>query len=112
MLVESKKNLDNDGWNRLSAANRIRLLLSQFDIGLEVPDRMTDLKQMSNELNWQDGVGAVTAIRNALVHPNPKNYRKIDSGKEAARHQAWCLGLQYLEQILLKLFNYPYTLIL
>ena len=110
MLVEYKGVLDAEGWNRLSAANRIRLLLSQLDICLEIPDRMTDLKQMSKEFNWKDGVGAVTAIRNALVHPNPKNYWKIDSSKEAARHQAWYLGLQYLEQVLLKLFNYPYSL--
>lgn len=67
---------------------------------------------MSKEFNWKDGVGAVTAIRNAIAHPNPKNYRKIDPTKEAARYEAWYLGLQYLEQVLLKLFNYSYTLML
>lgn len=110
ILVESKGNLDEDGWNKLSAANLIRLLISQFGINLEIPARMTNLKQMSSEFNWRDGAQAITEIRNAIVHPSPKNRRKRSAATDTARYEAWYLGLQYLEQVLLKLFDYPYTL--
>lgn len=110
VLVESKRTLDQDGFKKLSAANKIRLLLSQLEIGLEIPDRLTDLIQLSNELNWADGPQAIAEIRNAIGHPNPNNRHKRNEASESARHKAWFLGRKYLEIVLLKLFNYPYAL--
>lgn len=110
LLVEERRNLSSEGFHRLSAADKVRQLLSHSGIGLEIPDRLTHLIQLSKQLNWVDGSQAITEIRNAIVHPNPKNRHKRNEATTAARYEAWSLGLEYLELVLLKLIDYPYAL--
>jgi hypothetical protein len=110
LLVEEKHTLRLDGFQRLPAADQVRLLLSFLGIGLDIPQRLTNLIQLSKQFNWVDGPQVIAEIRNAIVHPNSKNRPKRSSASDAARQEAWFLGREYLELILLKLFDYPYTL--
>jgi len=110
LCVEEKRNLSQDAFQKISAANKVRQLLSPFDIGLEIPARLINLIQLSKQLNWVDGPQAFAEIRNAIVHPNSKNRHKRSSASDAARQEAWFLGREYLELVLLKLFDYPYVL--
>lgn len=101
LLVEEKGILSSDGFNKLPAADKLRLLLSQFALSLKIPNRLTHLKQVAKEQNWFDGPQAITEMRNGIVHANPKNRQKVFGAAEAARTEAWLLGLKYLEDILL-----------
>jgi hypothetical protein len=100
-LVESKKSLSHDGFGKLSAADQIRLLLSQCGIPLEVPGNLSALSAFSRKYNL-DGPGAITEVRNGIVHPKPK--RALDD--HAAVVDTWLLSLWYFELILLSLFGY------
>lgn len=110
LCVKEKRNLSQNAFQKISAADKVRQLLSPFDISLEIPARLNNLIQLSKHLNWVDGPEAIAEIRNAIVHPNSKNRHKRSSASDAARQEAWFLGLEYLELVLLKLFNYPYAM--
>lgn len=106
LLVEEKSIISQDGFNKLPAADQLRLLLSQYNIFLKVPNSLSNLLQAARELNWVDGSQALTEIRNAIVHPNPKKRQRILDRPFAEQLEAYQLGLWYLEVILLKVFDY------
>jgi hypothetical protein len=107
-LVEDKRSLSQYGFQKLPAADEVRLLLSSLGIDLTLPVGLTNLIQLANKQNWADGPQAITEIRNAIVHHNPKNRHKGCGASQEIGVEAWSLGLQYLEIVLLKLFDYPY----
>lgn len=106
LLVEEKAIISQQGFEKLAAADQLRLLLSQCGVPLKVPDSLTDLLKASKELNWVDGAQALTEIRNAIVHPNPKKRQKYLSRPFPEQIDAYKVGLWYLELILLNLFEY------
>ncbi|MBD2530855.1 hypothetical protein H6G97_15220 [Nostoc flagelliforme FACHB-838] len=106
LLVEEKGIISQQGFEKLAAADQLRLLLSQCSVPLKVPDSLTDLLKASKELNWVDGAQALTEIRNAIVHPNPKKRQKYLNRPFPEQIDAYKLGLWYLELILLNLFEY------
>jgi hypothetical protein len=77
-------------------------------IDLKLPTDLINLTQLANQQNLVDGPQAITEIRNAIVHPNPKNRHKGGGSSEKIRTEAWSVGLGYIELALLKLFDYPY----
>lgn len=107
-LVEDKRSLSPNGFQKLPAADEVKLLLSYLGIDFKIPDRLTNLTQLANRQNWDNGPQAITEIRNAIVHPNPKSRHKGCGASKETRDEAWSLGLEYLELALLKLFDYPY----
>jgi hypothetical protein len=108
LLVEDKRSLSQNGFQKLPAADQVRLLLSSLGIDLKLPTDLINLTQLANQQNLVDGPQAITEIRNAIVHPNPKNRHKGGGASEKIRTEAWSVGLEYLELALLKLFDYPY----
>jgi hypothetical protein len=109
-LVEEKRSISAHGFEKIPAADQIRLLLSQLGIDSSIHHRWTDLVQQSKEYNWVDGPQAITELRNAIVHPKTKERKKASRISDSTKYQAWQLGLNYLEQVLLKLFDYPWQL--
>ncbi|MEH2242565.1 hypothetical protein [Nostoc sp.] len=108
LLVEEKAIISQEEFKKLPAAEQLRRLLSQCGVPLKVPDSLTDLLKASKEkeLNWVDGAQALTEIRNAIVHPNPKKRQKYLNRPFPEQIDAYKLGLWYLELILLNLFEY------
>ncbi len=106
LFVEDLKSLSSDGYERLQAADKLRLLLSHSGIDLSVPDELPSLKAAAKADNWADGPAAISAIRNAHVHPSPKNRDRLSRVGSEAEYQATILSMQYLELILLRLFDY------
>ena len=109
LLVEDKRSLSQNGFQKLPASDQVRLLLSSLGIDLKLPSDCINLTQLAKDLNWVDGPQAITEIRNAIVHPNSKNRHKGNGSPEEARTEAWSVGLEYLELALLKLFDSPYV---
>jgi hypothetical protein len=110
LLVQERRILSAGGFSKLSASDKLRLLLSQLSIPLEVSPSLPNLAQLSKSRDWNDGPEATTWVRNGIVHPKPKMGQKALLSSSSVRVEAWNLGMWYLELILLKLFNYegPY----
>lgn len=106
LLVEDRKVLSEDGFQKIPASDKLRLLLSACGIPLLIPASMDELSKVASEFNWQDGPQAITEVRNALVHASPKKRKKVLGGDAGVRHEAWWLGLWYLELVLLWLTGF------
>ncbi len=81
----------------LSAADKLRLLVSALDIPPEVPACLTALSAKPGK-KWQDGMDAITSVRNAIVHPHAKVRLP-----RLADFEAWKLSLWYMDMVLLRL---------
>jgi hypothetical protein len=109
VLVENFGWLSSDGYDKLPAADRIRLLLSWAGIPTAIPAELDDLDKLAKADNWPDTPTAMTMIRNTITHPTKKNREKFGRHTHAARVDAWTLGLWNLELCLLRLFDYRGT---
>lgn len=105
-LVEDRRVLSEDGFQKLPASDKLRLLLSSCAIPLPIPSSMCELSNAALAFNWEDAPQAMTEVRNALVHANPKKRKKVLGGDAGPRHEAWWLSLWYLELVLLWLFDF------
>lgn len=105
LLVEDRKQLSDAGFGKLPASDKLRGLLAACGIPLGVPANCADLAKLTSA-EAPDGPGLFTFIRNAVVHGDTKNRRRLGQISTDARLDAWSLGLWYLELILLRLFDY------
>lgn len=106
LFVEDMKSLSSEGYERLHSADKLRLLLTHCGIGLAIPAELHELLATAKADNWSDGPAAISAIRNAHVHPSPKNRARLSRAGVDAEHQATILSLYYVELLLLRLFDY------
>ncbi len=105
-LVEEGKALSPEGFERLSAADTLRLLLSTLEIPLVVPPELKELEKLANEFNW-DGPAAFTEMRNSMVHPGKmERQKKKLAGSRLPITDTWRLGLWHLELALLALCDH------
>ncbi len=82
---------------KLTAADKLRLLVSSLGIPLEIPVQMTALHSKPGK-KWEDSMDVITDLRNGLVHPTED--RRVPDGAYA---EAWKLSMWYLDLILLRL---------
>lgn len=115
ILVQSKKIISGNDFKKLSASNKIRLLLKFLEINTEIPIINTQLintiNGIKNENDIFDGVYAITYYRNAFVHPGEQqNIKKLDSitinTVKNELFQTYNISMLYIELILLYLFEY------
>jgi hypothetical protein len=101
-LVQDKRIVTAHGFEKLSAAGRIRRLLSVNQIPVDFPPRLAAMaKQPEKQL--QDLVEALTSVRNRTVHP-PRDKSKWAS--QDMLRNTWGCGLWMLEMLFLRLFGY------
>ena len=105
-IVEDRGDLSEQGFNKLPASDRIRVLLSACGIPRKIPSALGDLVSHAKACNWVDGPHAVTEMRNAVVHPKRTNRERTLETPHGASEEAWSLALWYLELTLLRLFDY------
>ena len=97
ILVEARGTLSKGGYKVLRASDRIRRLLIELTIPVQIPSSSEQLSAATP--SWDDGPHAVTAIRNSVTH----SYESSDSPPV---FEAWQLAQWYLELILLRLFAF------
>jgi hypothetical protein len=102
----SEKGLSKEGFDKLPASDKLRLLLSEAKIPLDTPSLLKFLPSFCRNENWLDGSQAVTGIRNKLVHPSPKNIQALQRVGKDEMQDAYILTMWYLELILLNLLGY------
>jgi hypothetical protein len=106
LLVEDRRTLGEDGFQKLPAVDKLRLILSFARVPLEVPPLLTELIRAAKGYNWTDGPQVITEMRNALVHANPDKRKKVFGAGTKALFETWYLSLWYLELVLLSLMGY------
>lgn len=97
-LVNHKKSISKNGFNKIRASDRFRIFLSSLHIPLETPEHAKALKEVGFKNRWADAPHALTEIRNSLVHPEPRNSQllKVDHYREARMIFLWYLELSIL----------------
>ena len=103
--VKDKRLLTVNGFKDLWASDKFRLLFSSLGIKLEIPGETPEIEKLAKKFEWLDAPHALTEIRNSLVHPEHKKRGQLDS----VYHEAWNLGLWYLEMGLLAICDYSGT---
>jgi hypothetical protein len=97
-------------FNDIGADERIRWLLEDLEIPVEIPSDTKDLKSYSNiklrDNEYKDGPKAITYLRNGIIHPSRKLTKRLNETEDKIKLQALSLGIWYVEMVLLRLFNY------
>ena len=106
LLVDKHKWVSSDGYEKLTAADRLRLLFAWAGIPTAIPAGLGDLEAAAKADNWPDAPTAMTAIRNTITHPTRKNREKLGRHAGQVKHEVWRLGLWFLELCLLRLFEH------
>ena len=122
VLVQEKRVLSKTQFKKISASDKIRKLLFQYNIPTQIPPEcfdfrlpnsprdpsklIQDLQAFSQSLNpqWLDGPHAFTDIRNSIIHPEKSS--RFDSASFDVLFQIRFLGIWYLEMVLLARTNY------
>lgn len=102
----SEKGLTSEGFDKLPASDRLRLLLVEARIPLVVPSLLSSLAPRCQTEKLIDGPHAITFLRNKLVHPTPTNLQRLASFNYNELQDAYLLSLWYLELLLLYVLGY------
>jgi len=106
ILVQHRRAISDDGFLKLPAADKFRLLLDACSIPLQIPVLLTQLtkaaKAQNAEQDWIDGPQAFVSVRNQLVHP--RKPRRLKGAR--AYYEVLQLGKWYLELVLLRTFGF------
>lgn len=90
------------GYERLTAADRLRLLLRWAGVTPEIPAHLSKLQAKAADNNGKmDGSDLITWTRNRVVHPD-----KHDQLPDGLAPESWMLAMWYAELIILKLLGY------
>jgi len=100
--VQERKLVTPQGFGKLWASDRLRVLLSSLGIPLGLPDDLPNLQKEAAAASWLDGPHAFTEMRNSVVHPSAKEHE----GAREMLPETWQLGLWYVELVLLRLFGH------
>jgi hypothetical protein len=100
--VQYKKLISSEGFKKLWASDKFRLLFSSLDIPIDIPIILSKMHGLAQKSNFSDAPHILTEVRNSLVHPDKKS--KINLNEII--FDTWDLGLWYLEMTLLRLCGY------
>ena len=100
--VRERALVSKQGFEKLPAADRYRLLLRSLDIPITMPNAAKKLVAVSNERNWTDSPQALTEIRNNLVHAGRRGIELDGDGYI----EAWLLATWLLELTILALCDF------
>lgn len=118
VFVEDKTIVDPDEFDKLSAASKLQMLLSQCGVPFEVPTRLTALATVAAGLKKKTGKlptgpNLVTKVRNSIIHPNERNRRMLSEWEKDyavkisdIRWETRQLFKSYITLVLLQLIGY------
>ena len=109
-----------NGFERLSAADKLSLLLANEGIGAQIPERLKALRSWASSMGRSSGPEAVAEVRNKTVHATGipgalSTVSDVNGASRSARrasitravsHEARLLTTWYLELILLRWLGY------
>ena len=107
VFVDVEEIINENEFDRLSAASKLQLLLSHCKIDFKVPDTLKALKEIADNSSQNTGPKIITKIRNTIIHPNKKNRELLESWANRYSVSAEALYAESLD-----LFEYYLTLII
>lgn len=105
-IVEDKKLIIGEDSKKLSASNKIRLLLSQLNIVSSNPESFNSLEELVGKNNVDDAPEAMVFIRNAIVHSNKNKRTRLLTIASDAKNEALQLSIWYIEMALLRILEF------
>lgn len=107
LVVERKKLIKGGDANNISAANKIRLLLSQLSINSEVPGSFSNLNELIQQSSeYSDAPDVIVQIRNAIIHSQMDKRNKITTLSLDLKYEVLDLCIWYIEMSILYILNY------
>lgn len=107
LIIEKRKLIIGKDGENISAANKIRLLLSQVKLFPDTPSDLIDLKKFINDnKEIVDGVDAFVSIRNALVHSQVEKRKRLTKISTDVQFEALQLSIKYIEHSILSILDY------
>src|SRR5699024_9175145 len=98
LIVENKKLILGEDAKKISAASKLRLLVSQLSIkDKSVPSEFSSLEEYRRTYSCIDVIEAVVQIRNAIIHFQQKKRKKLDKISVKTLSEAVQLCLWYIE---------------
>jgi hypothetical protein len=107
-MIEQRKLCTVANGKLINAAEKIRILLRDANIPLDIPDKYKKIENQlrSEQIKFQDFPELFTLVRNSITHANQNKRINLAKIPSLARHHIKDIGICYLELLLLKLFNY------
>jgi len=105
-FVKQKRPMTRRRFDRLKAPQRIRRMLADHEIPLEIPELFAEFRRWAHQFEWSDIADAIAAMRNIIVHPDNEHVDTLRNSDDTPLHDVWCCGLWALELLLLRLFGY------
>lgn len=107
LIIEKKKLIIGKDGENISAANKIRLLLSHIKLEIHTPNAQINLKKFIKDNNEiVDSVDAFVSIRNALVHSQVEKRKKLTKISPEVQIEALQLSIKYIEHSILSILDY------
>ncbi|WP_370899582.1 hypothetical protein [Chryseobacterium gossypii] len=106
LVIENKKLIIGKDSENISAANKIRLLISQSSIPYDIPAKFTKLEKYRKDSKLPDGIEAIVQIRNAIVHSQEEKRKKLSEIDNMAIYEAVQLSLWYIELTILNILKF------
>jgi len=93
-------------FGRLPAHKKIRKLLAELRIPTVIPKYLNELQKISREKLHKDAPGALSTIRNALVHSTKENRSMISQLNGIHLYQIAQTGIGFIELVILAFCGY------
>lgn len=107
LILEKKKLIYGKDGESISAANKIRLLLSQFNTNIELPKYFENIKSyLASNNDIHDEIDLFVQIRNSIIHSQEEKRKKLSKIPNKVKYEAQQLGLWYIEISLLKILKF------
>ena len=107
LIIEKKKLIYGKDGESISAANKIRLLLSQFNTNIELPKSFENMKSyLASNNDLHDEIDLFVQIRNSIIHSQEEKRKKLSKIPNKVKYEAQQLGLWYIEISLLKILKF------
>lgn len=106
-IIEKKKLIYGKDGESISASNKIRLMLSQFNTKIELPNSFENMKSyldLNDDIH--DEIDLFVQIRNAIIHSQEEKRKKLSKISNKVKYEAQQLGLWYIEISLLKILKF------
>lgn len=110
-FVEIDRAVSRDGFKKLTAVDRIQLLLSWAGIPTDIPKELENLtraveakQKTKGEPKWETGPAAIIDLRNSIAHPNLRD--RTANVAAQAKYEVRQLAVWYLELLILRFLDY------
>ncbi len=103
-LVVDRNMISPNGFDKLIASDKIRMLGSCLGIPLDIQAVTKNIFRESSVVRWEDIPHALTDIRNSLVHPKEK--KKHQESIRKCYFDAWNVSVWLLELCILAVCGY------